>query len=76
MRKLDLSLAGQEVDEDRLLQMVTEDLLSENTYNFLREKATVELVPEGSLAESEAEAEDEEVEEVETAEVEVVTDSE
>ena len=72
-------LAGQEVDEDRLLQMVTEDLLSENTYSFLREKATVELVPEGSLSESEEaeEAEDsEDSEVVETAEVEVVTDPE
>lgn len=76
-------LAGQEVDEDRLLQMVTEDLLNENTYSFLREKATVELVPEGSLSESEENAEDsedtedsEDSEVVETAEVEVVTDSE
>ena len=72
-------LTGQEVDEDRLRQMVTEDLLSENTYNFLREKAQVELVAEGSLSESEAEAEsdtEDESEEVETAEVEVVSDSE
>ena len=74
-------LAGQEVDEDRLLQMVTEDLLSENTYNFLREKAQVELVAEGSLSESEAESEaesdtEDESEEAETAEVEVVSDSE
>ena len=70
-------LTGQEVDEDRLLQMVTEDLLNENTYSFLREKATVELVPEGSLAESEAEAEAEADDEtVETAEVEVVSDPE
>ena len=72
-------LSGQEVDEDRLRQMVTEDLLSENTYSFLREKAAVELVPEGSLSESEAEAEsdiEDESEEVETAEVEVVSDSE
>ena len=67
-------LAGQEVDEDRLLTMVTEDLLSENTYSFLREKATVELVPEGSLAEENSESEDSE--EIETAEVEVVTDPE
>ncbi|MEM7757630.1 MAG: trigger factor [Cyanobacteria bacterium P01_A01_bin.40] len=66
-------LTGQEVDEERLLEMVTSDLLSENTFNFLREKAQVELVPEGSLAESEDEADDAEVE---TAEVEVVTDSE
>ena len=69
-------LAGQEVDEDRLQQMVTEDLLSENTYSFLREKATVELVPEGSLSESEAESDTEDDSEVETAEVEVVGDSE
>ena len=67
-------LAGQEVDEARLLEMVTSDLLNENTFGFLREKAQVELVPEGSLAESEADSESEE--EVETAEVEVLTDSE
>ncbi len=69
-------LAGQEVDEDRLQQMVTEDLLSENTYNWLRDKAQVELVPEGSLSETEAETDDDDEEEVETAEVEVVSDSE
>lgn len=69
-------LAGQEVDEERLLEMVTEDLLRENTYNFLREKVSVELVPEGSLSDTEAEAESEDSEVVETAEVEVVTDSE
>lgn len=70
-------LAGQEVDEERLLQMVTEDLLSENTYGWLREKANVELVPEGSLSEAEAETEAEDNdEEVETAEVEVVSESE
>jgi trigger factor len=66
-------LADQEVDEDRLLQMVTQDLLSENTYNWLREKASVELVPEGSLSEAES---DEDDEDVETAEVEVVSEAE
>ncbi len=64
-------LTGQEVDEDRLNEMVTQDLLSENTFKWLRDKAQVELVPEGSLAE-EADTD----EEVETAEVEVVEDSE
>ena len=68
-------LEGQEVDEDRLLDMVREDLTSENTFNWLREKAQVELVPEGSLSEAEEEA-DEDGEEVETAEVEVVSDGE
>ncbi|MEM7590824.1 MAG: trigger factor [Cyanobacteria bacterium P01_A01_bin.83] len=67
-------LAGQEVDEERLLSMVTSDLQDENTFGFLREKAQVELVPEGSLAEAEADSESEE--EVETAEVEVLPDSE
>ena len=66
-------LAGQEVDEDRLNTMVTEDLLSENVYGFLRDKVNVELVPEGSLSkESETDIESE----VETAEFEVVADSE
>ncbi len=71
-------LAGQEVDEERLNTMVTEDLLSENTYNWLRDKAQVELVPEGSLSKDEEESEDEEEsnEQVETVEVEVVEDSE
>ena len=76
-------LTGQEVDEDRLLEMVTNDLLSENTYKFLRSKANVELVPEGSLAESAEDSEDINSEdtdsddsEVETVEVEVVADSE
>ena len=67
-------LTGQEVDEERLLSMVTEDLLSENTYKFLRDKAQIELVLEGSLKESEDDVENDE-EEVETAEVEVVADA-
>lgn len=68
-------LAGQEVDEDRLLEMVTSDLLSENTYKFLREQAQIELVPEGSLQEA-AEATQDSETEVETVEAEVVADSE
>ena len=64
-------LTGQEVDEDRLKEMVTQDLLSENTFKWLRDKAQVELVPEGSLAD---EADTDEA--IETAEVEVVEDSE
>jgi trigger factor len=68
-------LAGQEIDEDRLLEMVTSDLLTENTYKFLRDKAQVELVPEGSLKQ-EAEAAAAADAEAEAVEVEVVTDSE
>ncbi|MEM6612790.1 MAG: trigger factor, partial [Cyanobacteria bacterium P01_C01_bin.72] len=79
-------LEGQDVDEDRLLDMVTSDLLNENTYKFLREKAQVELVPEGSLKQEEEETEEvieadaeeasEETVEAEAVEVEVVTDGE
>jgi trigger factor len=68
-------LAGQEVDEERLLEMVTSDLLTENTYKFLRDKAQIDLVPEGSLKE-EAEVTVDSEAEVETVEAEVVTDSE
>ncbi|WP_319420054.1 trigger factor [Pleurocapsa sp. FMAR1] len=69
-------LTGQEVDEDRLNEMVTQDLLSENTFKWLRDKAQVELVPEGSLSEEADTEEADADEEVETAEVEVVEDSE
>lgn len=72
-------LTGQEVDEERLLAMVTSDLLSDNTYKFLREKAQVGLVPEGSLqaaAETEVASSEDDEAAAETVEVEVVTDSE
>jgi trigger factor len=69
-------LAGQEVDEERLLEMVTSDLLTENTYKFLRDKAQIELVPEGSLQEAPEELEQDSEAEIETIEAEVVADSE
>lgn len=69
-------LAGQEIDEARLLEMVTTDLLSENTYKFLREQAQIELVPEGSLKAEAEENEDADGEEARTVEAEVVADSE
>ncbi|BAZ46498.1 trigger factor [Chondrocystis sp. NIES-4102] len=69
-------LAGQEIDEERLTAMVTEDLLSEKTYNWLRDKAQVELVAEGSLSTKESETEEEEELDNEAIEVEVVNDSE
>jgi trigger factor len=70
--EIQAELAGQDVDQERLNKMVREDLVNENTYSWLREKTQVELVPEGSLSESE---EDESDEEIETVEVEVVADS-
>jgi len=56
-------LNEQEIDEDRLLEMVTSDLVSENAYKFLREKAQIELVPEGSLSKQEEETDELETDE-------------
>jgi trigger factor len=42
-------LAGENIDENRLRSYITEDLQKEKTLDWLKEKAKVELVPEGSL---------------------------
>ncbi|MGB3510114.1 MAG: trigger factor [Microcoleaceae cyanobacterium] len=42
-------LKDQEVDPDRLREVVTEDLLKEKTIKWLEENGTVELVSEGTL---------------------------
>ncbi len=64
-------LQGQQVDPDKLLSVVTEELITEKTLNWLQEKATVELVPKGTLEEeNKAESEAEEAAE-ETIDVEV-----
>ncbi len=60
MKEIESELSSNDIDYDKLRTMVEEDLTSENTFNWLREKAEVELVPEGSLAEEESEAEVEE----------------
>jgi trigger factor len=48
-------LSDRDIDHQRLRDMVEEDLLSEKTLEWLKEKATVELVPKGSLEEKEEE---------------------
>jgi trigger factor len=73
--KMMAQLQGQEVDPDRLRQVVTDNLITEKTYAWLAEHSTVELVPEGTLSEgSEGEEEDAEAEEAVAVETEVVTD--
>lgn len=42
--------SGQDVDQDRLQEVVKDELLTEKTIDWLLEHATVELVPEGSLS--------------------------
>ncbi|MEB3277580.1 MAG: trigger factor [Lyngbya sp.] len=66
-------LQGQEVDPDRLREVVSENLLRKKTYSWLEENCTVELVPSGSLSESEESEEAETSEESSEVEVEVLT---
>ena len=80
MAEIAKELTDQQVDEEKLAKLVEEDLITENTLDWLREKAEVELVPAGSLAEKEEEAEAEsetvEAEVVEAAAVEVESEEE
>ena len=58
MKEIEETLSGSDIDYDKLRTMVTEDLIAENSFNWLREKAEVELVPQGSLSEAEESEED------------------
>ncbi|NES86059.1 MAG: trigger factor [Moorea sp. SIO2B7] len=48
-------LSDREFDQDRLREMVEEDLLKEKTLDWIKERANVELVAKGSLTQSESE---------------------
>jgi len=56
LAELKAKLSDQDINEERLRGILSEDLLLEKTLDFLQEKATVELVPEGSLTKSEDES--------------------
>jgi trigger factor len=60
MQEVEQQLSGQDLDRDKLRKMVTEDLQTEKTFDWLRTKIQVELVPPGSLTEEEAEPTEEE----------------
>ncbi|MGF1539902.1 MAG: trigger factor [Pleurocapsa sp.] len=66
MAEITKELSGQDIDRDKLKTMVTQDLLAEKTFDWLREKAQIELVPEGSLSKSEADETEAEVDNLET----------
>lgn len=59
-------LGEREFDPERLKEVVTDELLTEKTLDWLQEKATVELVPKGTLADSEEAEVDEAIEVDET----------
>lgn len=66
-------LQGQDVDQDRLVEVVTDNLISEKTYKWLEEHSTIELVPEGTLTPDEDEEAEDDAEAI-AVETEVVTD--
>jgi trigger factor len=55
-------LGDRDIDPDRLQAVVTEDLLKEKIVDWLLERSTVELVPEGTLAKPEDDAEADDLE--------------
>lgn len=52
--KLQQQLQGQDIDLDRLREVITQELLTQKTLEWLQEKATVELVPKQTLPEEES----------------------
>ncbi len=63
-------LGDRDIDPDRLQAVVTEDLLKEKIVDWLLERSTIELVPEGTLTkpEDDAEADDTEADDAEVIE--------
>jgi trigger factor len=59
--KIMAQLSDRDIDRERLEAVITEEMLAENTLEWLKEKATITLVPKGSLEEETSE--DEETEE-------------
>jgi trigger factor len=52
-------LGDQQIDENRLRAFIVDDLQKEKTLDWLKERAQVELVPQGSLKEDEDDEDDE-----------------
>jgi trigger factor len=61
VKELMAQYAGKDIDVDRLQEVVAEELLTEKIMDWLEENATVELVAEGSLLESEPDTPEETV---------------
>jgi len=76
IKELQEQLKGQNIDQKRLRNLVTNDLRKEATVKWLIERAQIELVPLGSLTPAESEASDSEESAEATIEAEVTTTSE
>jgi trigger factor len=75
VKEVQEQLADRDVDVERLRAMIKEDLLSEATLDWIQTKATVELVPQGSLTPVKTD-EEEEFEEEETEAAEMTVEAE
>lgn len=67
-QEIKAQLQDQEVDAEKLREVVEEELITEATLNWLQEQATVELVPEGTLNAEQAETNEEAIQTDETEE--------
>ncbi len=67
--------AEKDVDQERLREVVENELLTEKIIDWLLERSTVELVPEGSLSAAETETETEIEEEVKAADSDAATET-
>ncbi len=76
IEELTEQLGARNVDPARLKEYVTTDLLKDKAIEWLKERAKIELVPEGSLSQDEEEEEEagdaDDAEEAQAVEVEVV----
>ena len=63
-------LGDRDIDPDRLQAVVAEDLLKEKIVSWLLERSTIELVPEGTLAKPEDNAEADDLEANDAEEIE------
>lgn len=59
MNEILTELEGQDLDQERLRDVITEDVLKEKIMDWLIENSSIELVPEGTLKQEEAESESE-----------------
>lgn len=59
-------LSGQDIDQERLREVVESDLIKEKAVKWLEEHATIELVPKGSLTQEEEEGEEAQEESTQT----------
>jgi trigger factor len=59
VKELMTQYSGKDIDQDRLREVVEEELLTEKIMDWLEEHSTIELVPEGSLKAAEEDKQEE-----------------